>query len=443
MAISSAAGIVTTGISHRTADLTWLSRFALDETEVRAALQRLNHRFNECLIVATCNRTEVTVVTAHPERAASSAINDIVFRTSTGPRHQLPSGFFEFHGRKAVSHLCELAAGMDSLLVGEPEILGQVRRAANIARELNTLGHVLDQAVRTAVATGRKIRDETELESEAGSLGSRLVDLAQGQIGSLAGKTVLVVGAGQAASSVLSSFADQPLGLRVVANRNTGKARTLAGRFGAHEVPIDDISTIQPAPDVIVLATPSKDRPDYVTSATVDQSSGRVAIFDLGPPLKYPEISTGTRTRIWSLADIYASQEGAQPTKTASIAVAEALIDHETSRFFSWWSGQNVTPVVKQLVEKVDQIQLREVEHALRKLGPISPSQEEVIRKLGAVIAKKFIHSPITKMVDRRDGANLARLVAELFEIEIESRSKVQSSSQPQPARTPTQGEGQ
>ena len=435
-----AAGIVTAGINHRTAGLKGLGPFALDEIEVRNALERLNDRFAEALIVATCNRTEVTVVTAHPDRAAASAINDIVFRTSAGPERNLPDGFFEVRGRESVSHLFRLAAGMESMLIGEREILGQVRHAAQIARESSTLGHVIGQLARMAVATGRRVRDETDLESEAGSLGSRILNLARAHVGPLDGKALLVVGAGQAASSVMSTFESQTLELRFVANRTVERARNLAGRFGARAIAVDAISRIDRTPDVIVLATPSKDRSTHLSAALARPTGEPVAVFDLGQASL--DLPTGDGVRSWSLADIYDSEPVPGPVKSDTAALSESIIDHETSRFFSWWAGENVTPVVRRLVEMTEQIQRREVAYALRKLGPISESQEEVVRKLGSVIAKRILQNPISRIADRHDGRSLAGAAAELFDLGAEIRTTVEPAPQTEPANRADRREG-
>ena len=414
--MSQAAGaLAAVAISHKTASYQELSAYALDEAGVRRSLRRLRDRFDEAAIIATCSRTEIVVRGgSDSEDAPIVALKECDFPSADAMPNGLPRGFRELHGTDVVTHLFSVASGADSAFLGEREVLSQVRRAAEIARSEDAIHGELDRLMSAAVATGRKVRKETEISHWDASLGPRIFDMARAHLGDLTGVSLLIVGAGAAAASALRSFSDESLGSIHIANRSAERAEKLASKFDATPVLLNQVAESMRSAQIIVFATPAKDRLDILDSVDVERPAASI-IFDLGPPSH--NRSVAERYAYRPLDEIYRSDADVQKIQRRALKQAQAIIDDETSRFVSWLERQAVLPVVTALVDRVESISRSELEVALRKLGKLDPAQMQAVERLASGITKKILHRPLVNLARGADQIELADATSRLFDL--------------------------
>ena len=414
--MSRAAGaLAAVAISHKTATYQELGKYSLDEVGVRRSLRRLRDRFDEAAIIATCARTEIVVRGGSEAHAPIAALKECGFPSADVTPNGLPRGFLELHGTDVVTHLFSVASGAESAFLGEREVLGQVRRAAEIARSEDAIHGELDRLMSAAVATGRRVRKETEISQWDASLGPRIFDMARAHLGDLTGMSLLVVGAGAAAASVLRSFSDGSLGSVHIANRSPERAEKLALKFEATPVLLNQVAENLRSAEIIVFATPAKDRLDILESVDIELPAASI-VFDLGPPIH--NRSVAERYVYRPLGEIYRSDADAQGIQRRALQQAQTIIDDETSRFVSWLERQAVLPVVTALVDRVESISRSELEVALRKLGKLDSSQVQAVERLASGITKKILHRPLVNLARGADPTELAGATSRLFDLD-------------------------
>lgn len=418
--------IVTIGVDLASSKAADLTKFSLDEQAARIALRRLHERFAEVLVLATCHRTELTVLTAHPDRAGPAAA-EIAFPT-IAQSGRLPAEFVVRRDRAAVAHLFGVTAGLESILVGEREIFAQARQAIRRARNEQTIGPIFDQLLRMTVATGRRVRRETTIERKTASIGHSVVTLAQNEFGSLQGLRLVVIGSGQAAKSVLHAFQNYPLGSRIVANRTESRAESVAQNFASEAVDIQQAGDALARSDLVVLATADPERLSLLPKPR--NGSSRPLVFDLGPSSQRSDIDA--RSSYYSIEDIYNIAAARNTASAATTTEAIAIIDEEVSHFFNWWSRRDLIPVVTALVKQSDRIAAQSLAEALKRAGPLTPRQHAAMEHLATAVARRLTHAPLERLSTSGSTRNLTRAAIEMFGLQT-SEDTEDGKDQPEP----------
>ncbi|HEY6055208.1 MAG TPA: glutamyl-tRNA reductase [Gaiellaceae bacterium] len=387
--------LVLVGLSHRVAPVEIRERVALD-LEAAAALAA---ELGEAVCLSTCNRTELYLAAEDAQEAEAAAAAAL----SRLAGEHLDS-LYRLHDEAAALHLFRVAAGLDSLVPGEGEILGQVRAAY----EAGSTGPLLDRVFRQALHAGKRVRHETAIGESPSSVASAAAALAQQVFGDLAGRKVLLIGAGRTAEQAADNLRSRGAEI-VVANRTAAKA----------DLSLDELAGAVAAADVVVAATAA---PDFVLRlADVGRRERPLLLVDLAVPRDIdPAIGALDGCYLYDIDDLEAVVAETMTGRRAEAARAEGLVSEEADRFRAWQASLDVVPAIASLRARVEEIRERELD---RVRGRLSEKERSAVESVTARIVDKLLHLPTVRMKQAAaaaDGAAYAEAVRHLFDLEDE-----------------------
>jgi glutamyl-tRNA reductase len=391
------------GISHHVAPVELRERVALDGA--RAA--ELARRLGDAVCLSTCNRTEVYLVDESEERAVA-ALESLAERP-------LDSIVYRLDDEAAAVHLFRVASGLDSLVPGEGEILGQVRSAYEAAAP----GPMLDRVFRQALSVGKRVRTETAIGESPASVSSAAAALAQQVFGDLRDRRVLVVGAGRIGELAAANLASRGATIAFVANRTVEAAGELARRFGGEAIPLEAIPARLGEVDVVLASTSA---PDVVVRAADVPAHRRSPLFfiDIAVPRDVePAVHDLGGCFLYDIDDLEAVVAETLAGRRAEAARAEELVAEEAERFRAWQASLEVVPAIASLRARAEEIRSAE----LAKLGTLSEHERRTVESVTAQILNKLLHLPTVRMKQAAaaaEGATYADAVRHLFGLEDE-----------------------
>ncbi len=432
------ANLLLIGLNHTIAPVEVRERLAFGAERLGTALTELcgllaaevcscDDGAPEVVILSTCNRTEVY---AWAGGEAEAIIRRYLAGRSGLAADVLAGYLYVRRCDDAAHHLLRVAAGLDSLVIGENEILGQVKDAFEAAHAAGTTGPVLSALFRFAAQAGKRVRSETDIGRLALSVATIVVEMARAAFGPLADRTALLIGAGK-----MGSIAGQALvraGLRcvLVANRTFDRAQQLAAKLGGRAVRFDALAENLAAADIVICSTGA---PHLVLrAADVERAlerrhasplplsaSPRLLVADLAVPRDAdPAIAEIPGVRLADIDDLEAIVRANHPLAAAVRDAAEGIVQEELAGFRAWQSARCCVPVIQALRARADAICQAEVEKTLRKLGDLSPRQQEMIAAMARAIANKLLHEPVVRLKEPPLGIPLeeyAELAETLF----------------------------
>lgn len=392
------------GVSHRTAHLAERERFAFSPLVRR----RLLAESGVGLMVVTCNRTELYGPGdgAELERRLLSA--------ARGERN----GLFVHRGEAAARHLFAVAAGLDSMVLGEPQILGQVKRAMAEAREVGALDGVLDELVRRALTVGRRVRRETDLGRGLPSIPKVATGMARLILGGLAGRRMLLVGTGKLGDLTARTLKGAGATAVAVTNRTPASAEELAQRIGARAEPFEELDRLLAEADIVLTCTAAespfltRERVARAMAMRASHARDRLVIIDIAVPR---DVSANVRelpgVRLCDLDDL--REWGSEAISPETVEAARAIVDHEARDFTAWQAGLSAVPTIRALQTRVEQILAAEIDRAVA-------GDPDALRLFGRRLLNKLLHHPMRRL---RDGAasgdeRTLELARELFGLE-------------------------
>jgi glutamyl-tRNA reductase len=414
--------VLVVGLSHRTAPVELLERVAIPTDHIPKALHELTEGVSvaEAAILSTCNRVEVY---AHVTRfhGGVQEVSDLLARLSGVPLEELSDHLYVHYEERAVQHLFSVASGLDSMVVGEGQILGQVRAAFRVAQEEGAIARVLGEAFRHSLRVGKRVRTDTAIGRAGASLvgvGLRVAEAALGPIG--AGTGVLVVGAGSMGALAGASLARLGVTDVTVANRTPERAATLAATFGGRGIGLDDLADAVAAADLVVSSTGASGVVlDVATVRTaVDRRGGRPLFFlDLALPRDVdPAVRDLDGVR---LADLDALRAVLDTEETgADLDECRRIVSDEVAVFLGWQRAMRVAPTVVALRAKADALIAAELDRlASRVPGMDARSRAEVDTAVRRVV-EKLLHAPtvrVKELAESPGGDHYAEALRELF----------------------------
>jgi glutamyl-tRNA reductase len=398
--------LVLVGTSHHHAPVELRERVALD-TEHATALAR---ELGEAVCLSTCNRTELYVAAEDAEAAEALAVEALA-----ALEPQVEHALYRLHDQAAALHLFRVAAGLDSLVPGEGEILGQVRAA----HDAGTPGLLLDRVFRQALHAGRKVRAQTAIGESPASVASAAAALAEQVFGDLDGRTILLIGAGKISEGAARNLLTRGAHIAFVANRTSANATELAERFGAKAIPLDQIGGQLAEADVVVASTSS---PDYVLdAATVERARrGRQVLFiDLAVPRDLdPAIHELDGCYLYDIDDLEAIVSETLAGRRGEAVRAEAIVATEAEKFHEWQAALDVVPAIASLRAHAEEIREAELRKAEGLLGRLDDGERRAVESITAQIVNKLLHLPTVRMKQAAvsaDGVIYAEAVRHLF----------------------------
>jgi glutamyl-tRNA reductase len=424
--------VLSLGISFRTAPIELREQLSLDEGARAAALNRFREWRRthlgpdaELAILSTCNRLELYL-------AAPGVRADEVFAALTRFTAEL-SGLRVEHLRPylnryddvgAVRHLCRVAAGLDSMVLGESQVLGQVSAACEAAVRVGSIGPTLSAVFRTAIRAGRRAQTETTIGQNPASVGSVAVHVAERVMGQAAlhEARVLVVGAGEMAELVVKALHARGVRHLVVANRTHAHAVALARRWGGAAVGLDQLEPALGEADIAITSTGAP-RPiivfDHVQRAMQMRPDRSLVLIDIAVPRDVePSVSNVRGIRLFNLDDLQAYLEGSISERRQQVPLVEAILGQELEAFEAGLRGADVNPVIAGLRKKAEAIRQHELERALRHLPDLDPQTRDYIQGMTRALMNKLLHEPTSRLraaADDGHGAEYAESVRYLF----------------------------
>ena len=405
--------LVLVGTSHHHAPIELRERVALDREQARDLAAQLAAGGGEAVCLSTCNRTELYVVGEDAdtvERAAVAALAEL--------EPEVEQALYRLHDHAAALHLFRVAAGLDSLVPGEGEILGQVRAAY----ELGATAMLLDRVFRQALHAGRKVRAQTAIGESPASVSSAAAALAEQVFGDLDGRLILLVGAGKISEQAARNLLTRRARIAFVANRTLDRAEELARRFGAEPVPLERIEEQLVAADVVVASTSA---PGYVLDAetvarAVRQRRGRrLLLIDLAVPRDLdPAIHELEGCYLFDVDDLEAIVAETLAGRRSEAERAESIVNAEAEKFHEWQASLDVIPAIASLRARAEEIREAELRKAEGLLGRLDESQRKAVESITAQIVYKLLHLPTVRLKQAAaaaDGVVYAEAVRHLF----------------------------
>jgi glutamyl-tRNA reductase len=437
------SGLLALGISHRTAPLELRERLALTEGRAVGVLGELtsSEQVREAAALSTCNRTELYLVVADPVEAESAALGALARQAEIRPT-ELVGHLYSLRSSDAARHLFRVTAGLDSMILGEAEIQGQVKRAYELALVEGATGPILNRLFRGALAAGGRARDETGISRRGVSISSVAVELAQRTLGDLAERRVLVIGAGETAELVARALVARGVTTVFIANRRYDRAIGLAQRFGGRAVRFDELPAQLEAADIVVSATNSPhhivERDDL--SQVMRQRGGRpLLIVDIAVPRDVDpacgELPGVSLHDVDDVQQIVATNTG---EREAEARRAEQILAAELERFEQWLSSLEVVPTIASLRERADEIVRRVLAENATRWESLSEADRERLEAMAGAIASRLLHEP-TLRIKRAAGEDDAYLyvnaLRELFGLDGSTAPEAGSGAEVTPLR--------
>ena len=428
--------IAVVGLSHRTAPVEIRERLSIPEQTMEASLQQLraDDQVLEASILSTCNRLEIYTLLRHPERGIS-AVGAFLSQFSGLAVEELTPHLFTFHHEEAISHLLRVSAGLDSLVLGEGQILSQVKKMVRLGQEHHSVGPILNRLLTQAVSTGKRVRTETNLGTGAVSISSAAVELAQLKVGQARGldelltldqEQVAVVGAGRMARLLLQHLQAKGCKGLVLLNRTVSKAELLAADFPALPVqcrPLDDLDHCLSTCSLVFTST-AADTP-IITAERLGGLNRRssLMLLDIGVPRNISADTAGLPgVQSYDVDDLQEVVNRNQEARREMAAEAEGLLQEESRAFLEWWDGLEAVPVVNRLRRQLEDIREQELQKALSRMGPdLSARERKVVEALSKGIINKILHTPVTNLrapQPRQQRHSAMRVLEDLFELQ-------------------------
>ncbi len=417
--------VVVVGLNHRTVPLALLERVTIDDARLPKALHDVlsQDHVSEAVVLSTCNRTEVYVV-AEKFHPAYGDLRTFFSELAFADPEELAGHLYVHDADAAAGHLFRVASGIDSAVVGEAEILGQVRRAWDIAQTENAAGSQLNLLFRHALEVGKRARTETGIGRHVASVSTAAVAMAAQHLGSLEGRSILVMGAGEMGEGMVRALASNGVSDIRIANRTWENAADLAERLGGTAIRLADLDAALSEVDLLLTGTGANSMIiEHADIERVMRARGdrEILVVDVAVPRDVdPAAADIPGVTILDMDDLRAFAEAGMAERRREVASVEAMCGEELERFLAVSSAREVAPLISRLHEKSDEIRLAELERLRARFGDLDERQLEALDSLTKGIVAKLLHQPTVRLKDAAGsprGERLAEALRDLFEL--------------------------
>ena len=430
------------GLDHTTAPIEIRERLAFSPIDVPAALLQLTQThdgsepiFREAVLLSTCNRVELYGLAA--DGATAERVIEFLAAFHHLDARMFSHTLFFYQGETVARHICATASGLRSLILGEAQIQGQVRTAFEVARNAGSCGPVLGRLFHHAIASGRRVRHETALGNGAASVSQAGVELARRRLGSLQGRTVLLVGSGEvselAAQNLLSNGADR----MIVVNRTLAHAQELASRYGARPCGIEELPHVLSEADIVISSTAApvpiiyREHIAAAMQARVQQakpdSDHRMLLIDLAVPRDIAsDVASLPGVHVCTVDDLHEVVQHTLDQRQELAEVAERIAAEEVDSFTRWLIAQDAMPILQSLRRRAEELRCAEMSRALRSLNALSPEQQHVVEAMSRALVNKLLHGPTSRLrtaAEQGEGMRYAAMLSDLFNLEEKMES--------------------
>jgi len=398
--------LLIVGLNHRTASVAVRERVALADAQLDDANRRVHalEGVEEAAIVCTCNRVEVVACAQQADHAVDR-VTQFLRAEQSDPVPELAEHLYVYRGREAIRHLFRVASSLDSMVIGEPQILGQLKEFYARAASVGATGTILHRCFHKAFSVAKRVRTETGIAGRAVSVSSAAVELALKIFDRLEGKTAMLIGAGKMGALAARHLLAHGVTEMIITNRTFDHAVELAREFRGTPVPFDHFVKYLHLADIVIGATAATSfvLTRQVVHDVLRERKGRpVFCIDLSVPRNFdPGINELGNAYLYDIDDLAGVTEGNLGERAQEAEKAEAIVAQEVEAFWTWLGRLQVVPTIVALREKAEAIRRGELEKTLRIIKDLSPQEREALDALTGAIVNKLLHAPITRLKQR------------------------------------------
>jgi glutamyl-tRNA reductase len=420
--------ILCLGLNHRTAPVELRERLNYSPPALQAALARFGdgrasrpNALAELVLLSTCNRLELYAAATTEQ---FDALARFLSETSDVPPASFETHLYRYVQAEAVTHLCRVAAGLDSMILGEPQILGQVAEAYEAALSHAATGPVLSALFRAAIQTGKRARTETAISRNAATISSIAIKTAAAVVSDLAARQVLVVGAGDMAELAVEALRARGASQITVVNRTHARAVQLAQRWGARALPFERLGEALAEADIVITSTDTSHfviTADLARNALAPRPQRPLVFVDIAVPRDVdPDVRRLANVHYYDIDDLEAYLNGALAERQEEVPRVEAIVAEETQTFLNWLHNLDLVPLIADLRAKADAIRRAEVEKTLRRLPHLGEAERERIEAMTEALVNKLLHDPTLRLKAEASNGRVteyAAVIRHLFDL--------------------------
>jgi len=417
--------IILVGLNHQTAPVEIRERVNFSGKALMAGLKEAHalEGVEGVAILCTCNRTEVYAVVRESDKGYQAVTGFLAAKGRLEPR-QIRSHLYFDSGEEAVGHLFRVAAGLDSMILGESQILGQVREAYQAAAETGVSNGVLNTLFLQAITVGKQVRTYTEIDRNAVSISYAAVELAKQVFGTLTARSVLLIGAGEMSELTAKHLVSHGVSAVTVSNRSFDRAVNLAGEFGGKAVRFDDLFAEMELADIVISCTSAPHcivRYPEMERVMARRSGKTIFLIDIAVPRDIdPEVRRLGGVHLYDIDALQNVVDENLKERQQEAIKAEKMVAAEIKEYMAWLHTRFVIPTVVALRDKGEAIKTAELKRALNRLGPLTPREEKVIGSMANSIVKQLLHDPILRLKEfatTDKGVLYTRVLSDMFNL--------------------------
>lgn len=418
---------IIVGLNHVTAPVEVREKVSFHPSIISNALQELNEipAIQGVVLLSTCNRLEIYASTREYE-AGIAAIKSYLARHSKLSEQEI-NKYLYFHTLyDAVRHLYRVVSGLDSMVLGETEILGQVADAYEKASQVKSTNKVLNVIFQNALAVGKRVRTETLIDQHPTSVSYTAVELAKQTFQDIAGKSILILGAGEMSASTARHLVANGASAVMVANRSYERAKALACEFGGKALHYSQVESGLMEGDIVIAATAATHfvlKPDRMERVMAARNYRPLLLIDIAVPRDiHPDVGEIKGVKLFDIDDLQGVVDAHKKARTLAALQGEEILQEEMERFMKWHNSLYAVPTIIALKEKGEKIRDEMLQNALRKLGPLGPKEEKVIKTMANSIISNLLHSPIANLKEAANtsqGHIYTEILQKLFDLDV------------------------
>jgi len=417
--------IIVVGLSHHSAPVEIREKVAFSPNDMQSPLQQASRLpdIGEAMIVSTCNRVEIYATCRNPD-VGIAALRRFMAEFHAIPHDDLLPHLYDYQGEEAIRHVFRVSASLDSMVIGEPQILGQIKTAYGYAAEFKTVGLILNRFMRKAFSVAKRVRTETNIAGNAVSVSFAAVELARKIFGTLDNKTVLLIGAGEMCELAAKHFINNGVGRVLVTNRTLARAEKLAAEFEGRAIPFEEFPEQLHQADIVLTSTGAPtcilDRPQ-VERVLKLRKNRPMFFIDIAVPRDIePQVNGVPNVYLYDVDDLQGVVQANLKERHKEAKKAEEIIDMEIGQFHAWMGTLQVKPTIVALRRKFEEIRRGEVEKTLRNLKDVDKKERKAIEAMTSAIINKILHPTLSALKDAQNGEgdNYVDAVRTLFALE-------------------------
>jgi glutamyl-tRNA reductase len=420
--------VILVGLNHRTAHIEIREQIAFPEEGLDQYMKALYNlpSLTEGLILSTCNRVEIYAATRDPEKGVEE------IKGFLAQQHRLPLLEFEdtlyvLQGEELVRHIFRVASSLDSMVVGEPQILGQIKGAYRVAHAARSTGTLLNKLLHKAFSVAKRVRTETSIGNRAVSVSFVAVELAKKIFARLEGREVLIIGAGEMCELATQHLVHAGVTRVLVTNRTWERAVELAERFHGEAIPFSELPTALLRADIVISSTGALDlivRREEVSSIIRKRKHRPLFFIDIAVPRDIdPQVNSIDNVYLYDIDDLQEVAEANMKDRQHEARRAEAIVATEVEQFCSWYQSLEVVPTIVSLQEKMEEMRKQELTKTLSTFPKLSDKERRAMEVLSEAIVKKILHGPITllkRQSRNSQGESYVDVVKKIFKLDEE-----------------------